>query len=74
MQEKVGRAAYGVFVGFAPVENPEIAVCVVLYDGGHGYFGAYVARAIFEAYFKERLQKDYPKYVPMFPYTYTLMD
>lgn len=74
MQEKVGRAAYGVFVGFAPVEKPEIAVSVVLYDGGHGYFGAYVARAIFEAYFKERLQKDYPKYVPIFPYAYTLMD
>ncbi len=74
MQEKVGRAAYGVFVGFAPVENPEIAVCVVIYDGGHGYFGAYVARAIFEAYFKERLKEEYPQYVPLFPYAYTLMD
>lgn len=74
MQEKVGRAAYGVFVGFAPVDNPQIAVSVVLYDGGHGYFGGYVARAIFEAYFKETLQKDYPKYVPVFPYVYSLMD
>lgn len=74
MQEKVGRAAYGVFVGFAPVEKPEIAISVVLYDGGHGYFGAYVARAVFEAYFKEKLQRDYPKYVPIFPYAYTLMD
>lgn len=74
MQEKVGRAAYGVFVGFAPIDKPEIAVSVVLYDGGHGYFGAYVARAIFEAYFKERLQREYPKYVPLFPYAYTLMD
>ncbi|BAK80892.1 penicillin-binding transpeptidase domain-containing protein [Candidatus Arthromitus sp. SFB-rat-Yit] len=74
MQEKVGRAAYGVFVGFAPIDNPEIAVCVVIYDGGHGYFSSYVARAIFEAYFKDELQKNYPKYVPMFPYAYTLMD
>lgn len=74
MQEKIGRAAYGVFVGFAPIDKPEIAVSVVLYDGGHGYFGAYVARAVFEAYFKERLQKEYPKYVPLFPYAYTLMD
>lgn len=74
MQERVGRAAYGVFVGFAPVDNPQIAVSVVLYDGGHGYFGGYVARAIFEAYFKETLQKDYPKYVPVFPYVYSLMD
>lgn len=74
MQEKVGRAAYGVFVGFAPIENPEIAVCVVIYDGGHGYFSAYVARAIFEAYFKETLQENYPNYVPLFPYAYTLMD
>ena len=74
MQEKIGRAAYGVFVGFAPVEDPEIAVSVVLYDGGHGYFGAYVARAIFEAYFKERLQESYPGYIPLFPYAYSLMD
>ncbi len=74
MQERVGRAAYGVFVGFAPVENPEIAVCVVLYDGGHGYFGGYVARAVFEAYFKERLQQQYPDYIPMFNYAYALMD
>lgn len=74
MQEKVGRAAYGVFVGFAPVDDPEIAVSVILYDGGHGYFAAYVARAVFEAYFKETLKKDYPKYVPIFPYVYSLMD
>ena len=74
MQEKIGRAAYGVFIGFAPVEDPEIAVSVVLYDGGHGYFGAYVARAIFEAYFKERLQESYPGYIPLFPYAYSLMD
>lgn len=74
MQEKIGRAAYGVFVGFAPVEDPEIAISVALYDGGHGYFGAYVARAIFEAYFKDRLQKNYPRYVPLFPYAYSYMD
>lgn len=74
MQELVGRAAYGVFVGFAPVENPEIAVSVVIYDGGHGYFGGYVARAIFEAYFKDVLQEEYPNYVPSFPYAYTLME
>lgn len=74
MQERVGRAAYGVFVGFAPIDNPEIAVCVVIYDGGHGYFSSYVARAVFEAYFKDELQKNYPEYIPMFPYAYTLMD
>lgn len=74
MQEKVGRAAYGVYVGFAPVDKPEIAISVVLYDGGHGYFGAYVARAVYEAYFKEELQENYPNYVPLFPYAYSLMD
>lgn len=74
MQERVGRAAYGVFVGFAPIDDPKIAVCVVIYDGGHGYFSSYVARAIFEAYFKDELQKNYPEYIPMFPYAYTLMD
>lgn len=40
-----------VFVCFAPVDEPEIAVCVVIEDGWHGYTGAPVARAIFNQYF-----------------------
>ena len=34
------------YVSFAPVEDPQIAVAVVIYDGINGYLGAPVARAI----------------------------
>ncbi|HHV78352.1 MAG TPA: penicillin-binding protein 2 [Firmicutes bacterium] len=40
------------FVGYAPFQNPEIAVCVLIEQGGHGSSAAApVARKIFEAYF-----------------------
>jgi penicillin-binding protein 2 len=67
-QEKVGRTSYGLYLGFAPLNNPEIAVCVVIYDGGHGGYVAPVARGIYEYYFKEELKK-YPTFVPKFDYT-----
>jgi penicillin-binding protein 2 len=51
-QEDYGRDAYAIYVGYAPVANPEIAVCIVVFDGGHGSFIAPVARAMYEAYFK----------------------
>lgn len=38
------------FVGFAPYDNPQIAVAVVIVQGGHGGYAAPVARAIFEEY------------------------
>ena len=42
------------FVGFAPYENPEIAVVVFVYDGGEGsQTAAPVAQKILEAYFTE---------------------
>lgn len=68
-QADYGRDAYAVYLGFAPYDNPEIAVSVVIFDGGSGGYSAPVARAIFEAYFKERLQKEYPNYVPKFNYS-----
>lgn len=40
-----------VFVAFAPYENPEIAVAVVLEYGATGKFSTAVARDIFDAYF-----------------------
>ncbi|MDO6355340.1 penicillin-binding transpeptidase domain-containing protein [Caloramator sp. CAR-1] len=46
-----GRAAYGWYIGFAPYDNPEIAVVVVIYNAGHGSYAAPVARAIYEQYF-----------------------
>lgn len=38
------------FVGFAPFDNPEIAVAVYVKDGQHGGYTAPVARAIFAQY------------------------
>ena len=44
------------FVGFAPFDDPEIAVAVVVDQGGSGsVVAAPVARAIFDAYFEPRL-------------------
>lgn len=39
------------FIAYAPAEDPEIAVCVVIEKGWHGYTGAPVAKEVFEAYF-----------------------
>ncbi|RMC98573.1 penicillin-binding protein [Clostridium autoethanogenum] len=51
-QEQVGRTDYAEYIGFAPSDKPEIAVCVVLFDGGHGGVGAAsVAKDIYSSYF-----------------------
>lgn len=39
------------FVGFAPFEDPEIAIVVVVENGGHGNYTAEVVRDIMEEYF-----------------------
>lgn len=54
-QEQLGRTSYGVYIGYAPANNPKIAVAVLVFDGGHGGNIAPVARAIYEAYFKKEL-------------------
>ena len=41
----------GIFVAYAPVDNPQIAVSVVVEHGLHGSSIAPVARAVFEEYF-----------------------
>lgn len=48
------------FAGFAPYENPEIAVVVLVENAGHGYYTAEVVRDILEAYFgiNEKIQED----------------
>ncbi|MHB8811354.1 MAG: penicillin-binding transpeptidase domain-containing protein, partial [Desulfobulbaceae bacterium] len=44
------------FTCFAPAENPEIAVTVLVEHGLHGGSAAApIARAVLEAYFKDRL-------------------
>ncbi|MDO4744787.1 MAG: penicillin-binding transpeptidase domain-containing protein, partial [Clostridia bacterium] len=45
-------AANGIFVAFAPYDNPRIAVAVVVENAGSGNSIAPVARDIFDAYFK----------------------
>jgi penicillin-binding protein 2 len=39
------------FIGFAPFENPEIAIAVYVQGGTGGETAAPVARAMFEAWF-----------------------
>ncbi|WP_180375413.1 penicillin-binding transpeptidase domain-containing protein [Clostridium thermarum] len=56
-QEEIGRTSYGWYVGFAPYDNPQIAVAVVIFDGGHGAYVAPIAKAIYEEFFKEELSK-----------------
>lgn len=47
------------FTCFAPAENPEIAVTVLVEHGLHGSSGAApIARAVLETYFKDRLQQN----------------
>ncbi len=46
------------FVGFAPYDNPEIAVVVIVEHGGHGYFTARAVRDIMETYFEYNMDSN----------------
>ncbi len=48
---EAGKNINAWFVGFAPYEDPEIAVVVFVENGSHGYYSAEVTREIMEAYF-----------------------
>ena len=39
------------YICYAPADDPQIAVAVVIENGYHGYWGAAVAKAIFDEYF-----------------------
>lgn len=45
------------FVGFAPFDNPEIAVVGMVENGGHGYYVAEVVRDIISEYFGMNVQQ-----------------
>jgi penicillin-binding protein 2 len=64
IQNELGRTSYGVYIGFAPYDNPQIAVAILISDGGHGGYIAPIARAMYEAYFKAEL--DAMGYTPTF--------
>nr|WP_276575991.1 penicillin-binding transpeptidase domain-containing protein [Oceanirhabdus seepicola] len=61
-QDEYGRTAYSTYVGFAPYEEPEIAISVVIVDGGHGGYSARVAKAVYEEYFKEQILESNSEY------------
>lgn len=68
-EDALGRTSYAVYLGFAPLDDPEIVTCVVIFDGGHGGYAGPVVRAIYEEYFKEELLKVSPGYQFMYPET-----
>jgi penicillin-binding protein 2 len=52
-QNSHGPMAHGWFVGFAPIEDPKIAIAVIVENGGHGgVVAAPVAKQIVEKYLK----------------------
>ena len=56
------------FVGFAPFENPEIAIVVMVENGGHGNYTAEVVRDIMAEYFGMNTQ-DVEEDMTAMPYT-----
>ncbi|MBU3201937.1 cell division protein FtsI [Clostridium estertheticum] len=52
VQSKIGRGDYAWYVGYAPADNPKIAISIVIFDGGYGADAAKVARGMYESYFK----------------------
>ncbi len=46
-----GKADHSVFIAFAPFDNPEIAISVVLEHGSSGFSAGSVVRDILDAYF-----------------------
>jgi penicillin-binding protein 2 len=55
---------YGLYVGFAPADDPQIAVAVVIEQAGHGGSVSPVARSIYSKYFGVELPKSDPAYIP----------
>lgn len=45
------------FAGFAPFDNPEISIVVMVEKGGHGYYTAEVVRDIMEEYFGMNMEE-----------------
>ncbi len=46
-----GKADHSIFVAFAPFDNPEIAISVVLEHGASGFTAGTIVREILDAYF-----------------------
>ena len=52
-QDEDGPYEHGVFVAYAPMDNPEIAIAVIIEHGGSGSAVIPVARAMFEHFFHD---------------------
>ena len=57
------------FVCFAPYENPEVAVVVLIENGGHGNYAAEVARDILTQYFGSNQTTQVNESTQAIPYT-----
>lgn len=56
------------FVGFAPYDDPQIAVVVLVENGGHGYYTAEAVKEIIEQYFGMNIEQ-VQENVTSIPYT-----
>ncbi|WP_039653855.1 penicillin-binding transpeptidase domain-containing protein [Clostridium tyrobutyricum] len=54
-QNEIGRTDYAAYVGYAPLDKPQIAVYAVVFDGGMGSGSAQIAKDIYTAYFSKEL-------------------
>ncbi|MFZ5824258.1 MAG: penicillin-binding protein 2 [Bacillota bacterium] len=67
--ENPPRDDYGLYVSLAPIDDPQIAVAVVIEQAAHGSNTSAVARTIEAAYFNIALSPHDPAHVPQeFPY------
>ena len=57
------------FVCFAPFENPEVAVVVMIENGGHGNYAAEVARDLLVQYFGKNEAAQVNENVTAIPFT-----
>ena len=55
---EAGKNVNAWFAGFAPFNDPEIAVVVMVENGGHGYYTAEVAKEIIAEYFGMNLNSN----------------
>ncbi len=55
---------YGVYLAFAPVKDPQIAIAVLIEQAGHGSSVSPVARSIMSEYFSVKLPGNDPALVP----------
>ncbi|AAK79218.1 MULTISPECIES: peptidoglycan D,D-transpeptidase FtsI family protein [Clostridium] len=59
VERSIMRSSYAVYVGFAPRDNPEIAIATVVFDGGFGNGITQIGKSMYEAYFKDVLKQKY---------------